>query len=314
MNGGDSNSTDGPSKAGTQAERSGNGAIFRARRRPRKTRKREDLGESGDPVENVEPGDASTERCTELSREELLLLREAQQLRERVRASTQRPKRNNGCKDGASDSVRREGAAAIDEGPAGLSTQFSAERGGLAIQERMDKYIQNGLREKFGHFHDDEEAVKEKLAVEDTQVFEIPEQLQVEEGPLYDPSDGMPSAGLEEVQLPVEDDLKALPKASKLPKRAGVMQKAHRRDPNEALTPGNLSSNFLYHRQKWKEANVSTVNAENRNSAHGGSSECREGGRDGRDDSAINKQFSGKRSRFKTDIAFAERWKKRLRR
>lgn len=290
-----------------------NAAVFRARRRPRKTRKREENDESKKEGCDFKNDGDGTSQDAEMSREELILLREAQRLRERVRMSKPKIEAKKIRDVGVSDSIGQNAPSSIDGGPGGLSNQFLAEQGGLVIQERMDKYIQNGLREKFGNTCD-EETGKEKLPVVDTEVFEIPKQLQVDEGPQYDPSDGMPSAGLEEVEIPADDNEKVAPQIPKASKRLDAGRKASSQEQEKGLTPGNLSSNFMYHRQKWREANVPPMNPENSGYKKGGLSERRNSDRVDSVESREDKQFTSKRSRHTTDVAFADRWKKRWRR
>lgn len=292
-------------KAGEDHE---NAVLFRARRRPRKGRRREVSNGGEDEGDKAEDTSGQAGVLAELSRDELVLLREAQQLRERLRTSNVPVAPRGVGKGGVSDLDARNEPAGIDGGADGLSTQFSAERGGLAIQERMDVFIQSGLRKKFGHLRE-EEPVKERPSVVDVESFEIPKQLQVEEGLQYDPTEGMPSAGLEEVDIP--DAATDITKASK---RHDAARKGRNRRLDEALTPGNLSSNFVYHRQKWKEANMPSGNADE---CVADKADVREsGGRRKADSEDFRKesQTVGKRSRHSIDAAFADRWKKRWRR
>lgn len=301
------------SKDEIETEKVESPAVFRARRRPRKTRKREENDESKGEGEDFNNDGDGTSQDVEMSREELFLLREAQQLRERVRMSKSQIDAKKVCNVGVSDSVGQNAPSSIDGNPGGLSNQFLAEQGGLAIEERMDKYIQNGLREKFGNTFD-EETGKDKLPVVDTEVFEIPKQLQVEEGPQYDPSDGMPSAGLEEVEIPADGNEKAARQTPNASNHLNARRKASSREREEALTPGNLSSNFMYHRQKWREAIAPPAKPENSDHKKGGLSERRNSDRVDKVESRGDKQFTGKRSRHATEVAFADRWKKRWRR
>lgn len=286
--------------------------IFRVRKRPQKIRTRGTTSEAKKSSEE-KPGNEIISEVdgAEPTAEELLLLRKAQQLRERSRMSsldvTTKSFGSYRCNRTLKNECKR-----MEPGPDGLSSQFSVERGGLATQERMDKFIQNGLREKFGDRG--ESAVQSKPVTADVEEFEIPKELDVVARPLYDPSEGMPSAGLEEVDIPIDDKQKCVTEAMNARRQILTKRRERARPADGHATAGNISSNFLHHRQKWMETRL----------PHWTSQEYAKSKTDNKDqditkdddskDKDHRKSLTGKRFIPATDAAFAERWKKRWRR
>lgn len=269
--------------------------LFKARKRNTQKKRKRGLDSTLDSANA-----ATSEADDEKSHHDLLLLKEAQKLREQSRQSGLTPSllltsaTNSSAAENPDNGIKRNDVAD------GLQSHFSVEKAGTAVEERMAKYIEEGMRKKFGdryidrglgHTQTPSNAQKEdnpKDISDDTsedlkelnaEVFDIPQHLQVEQRRLYDPSEGMPSAGLEETEVVSSvkdvkgnddygvDDGTGNERGDE---RNGVVKRKYdlkksefsRRGNSNKIMSGNFSSNFAYHRNEW----IETHEAAGRNS------------------------------------------------
>lgn len=207
--------------------------VFKARkrlrksstRRPRESREEEELNDT-----------------SKLS--ELKLIKEAQQLRERNRQRIQESRLNA---DDKSTDVK-EGKA--ENGPneilGGLSNNFAVESSTHAFEANMEKYIEEGMKQKFG---DDHEALANENKPKDisqADLYQIPRWLKIQERPMYDPSENMPATGAEEVEVSLESRLENQRKTIEAHQK--LVNKKTQTELDSSLSneiTGNVRTNFV---------------------------------------------------------------------
>ncbi|KAI0562696.1 Telomere length and silencing protein [Gracilaria domingensis] len=174
-----------------QASESNPAPVFRARKRSQKARKKPS-------IEKEELDVGEDER---ISKNDLLLIKEAQAMREKTRvaaldiSATGRKSKSNTQK------AEPENDSCDNLTTIGLRNNFAVERSNNVMDEHMNKYIEEGIRKKFG----DQEGngnLSNSNELKEENLYAIPEHLKVEERLQYDPGEGMPVAGVEEVELP----------------------------------------------------------------------------------------------------------------
>lgn len=287
--------------------------VFRPRKRSQKNRKR--LATTEENAEQSANGDKENgNNRADLSHADLLLLKEAQKLRDRSRSTALDTSITSAARSKPQDCKPQQDDGANDVVD-GLKTKFSVEQSGLAVEERMHKFIEEGMRQKFGDSMDSRNSDHKKdiSANDESAVFEIPERWQTSDRPLYDPSEGMPSAGLEEVAIPEEARMKAVTETIEAQKQLAIDRAQRKKGEKPNATTGNLSCNFAHHRHEWIEQNLRPRPTASRSDANAtekdGSSP-----KEQNSPTKATKPPTGKRSGNATDATFAERFKKRWRR
>lgn len=279
---------------------------FRSRKRPLKARKRYDHNES-----QTNAKDCATEGLTSV---ELSALKEAQGLRERIRASGLNVSVDD--KKGTDPNTKEDDINDTTDGVVGgLTSHFSAEQSGQVVDKRMRNFIEEGLRKKFGdrYVHDGHSKEKEGNSED---VFEIPEHLKVSERSVYDPSEGMPAAGLEELEVPLTvkhvklktDAKPEQPKKKSKPKNSWLSN-----TNGEVAVSGNFSSNFAHHRNEWIETHLGSQPPMHHVDMTGHSN-ATERGNDKHNGKREFEASGAKRYSQASDSVFAERFRKRWRR
>lgn len=216
---------------------------FRSRKRSQKIRVKHSQN-----TENETDADGDPEKG--ISSIELRLLKKAQLMREQSRESAldvRVEKVENHNPETDKDDLQASG----DDVVGGLKDSFAIERSAAAIVERMDKYIEDGMRQKFG---DREGANPHSQADKGTfegNLYAIPERLQVNQRPLYDPGEGLPAAGVEEVELPAEVREKNIAETIRAHKELLAGKRSRDQNTDARNLPGNLSANFAKHRKDW---------------------------------------------------------------
>lgn len=280
---------------------------FCSRKRPQKARKRYIHNESA-----VNSGTNATEGLTHV---ELSALKEAQELRDRIRATGLNVSIEG--KKGADATTKEEDAKdAIDGVADGLTSHFSAEKSGQVVDKRMRNFIEEGLRKKFGDRYMHEAQSKEKdINLED--VFEIPEHLKVNERSVYDPSEGMPAAGLEELEVPLkakQDEHKTELTTKQPPKKSKTKDAWLHNSNAEINVSGNFSSNFAHHRNEWIETHLGPQLPKPKETGATVRTDATERDKDKQDDKNGFDRPGQKRFNQASDTLFAERFRKRWRR
>lgn len=293
---------------------------FKPRKRARHARVRRTAAASADT-------DAQAKE-SEATRHDVVLLREAQQFR----VSARRNALGNGLVRPVSTSVQPNSESEADVAQ-GLQNSFAVERSGHAIEARMDKYIEEKMRERFG-VTKDENAERKDVSGDggfEDELYAIPEHLRVAQRPMYDPGEGLPASGVEEVQLPDEvrkrnEEETRKAKEALLEARARNAEKVDK----QFMAQSNVSANFVKHRREWIETHVGTrggrgtskarqLGAVARPSKHGeggrqeagkANSEDRERG--GRAHASYNN--NARRYELATDSLVLDRFRKRWRR
>lgn len=306
---------------------------------------------------------------------DLLLLKEAQKLREQSRQSGLTPSllltsaTNSSAAETPDNAIKRNDLAD------GLQSHFSVEKAGTAVEERMAKYIEEGMRKKFGDRYIDrglgqsqprsdsntqkEDNGKDNIGDDNgedlkelnAEIFDIPQHLQVEQRRLYDPSEGMPSAGLEETEVVSssvkdvkgnddfvvadgtgtgnerDDERNGVVKRKYDLKKSEFGKRGNSKTNNNEIMSGNFSSNFAYHRNEW----IETHEAAGRNGSkqqdgrqqrkqRDGKPEHKQGQWSKNDKTPVSKKLnnsetglpsSSRRHPQHADAGFAERFRKR---
>lgn len=268
---------------------------FRARKRSRNAhskRKRHRAEE-----EDVDGQEIKEEDGT--SRSELLMMRKAQILRERSRrvamdiaiAAGPPTQDESGEEKGVLNDVIGE-----------LKNQFAVEKSGHVSEERMRNYVEEGMRRKFGDGQT--EGVNDSGHGSQRDLYSIPERLRVEEGPLYDPGEGMPAGGVEEVE--VSQEMKRQTEVATKKARAELVMRAAKQKREDRVVSGarNISADYVKHKRDWLDEHCGNdaPNTDVEAAAEGGSGEGSKGDRN--------------RRRYATasDAMVAERFRKRWRR
>lgn len=173
------------------------GPLFRTRMRRNRNKRRKSEYRSN-PDED--------EELPEMIKTDILLIKEAQALRESNRASgldiSIKGRKTESEKDMERNSERD------SEAVIGLQSNFAAETSTHFMQQHMNKYIDDGIRSKFGDKSKGREETKKPVTSDEDNLFTIPDNLRVEDRQLYDPGEGIPAAGVEEVEVPDEVRLK----------------------------------------------------------------------------------------------------------
>lgn len=289
------------------------------RKRPRKARKR--LA-SIDRNDTKDTNDTTRETTAEgLSLAELVALKEAQALREQSRIKGLDVYISSG-KRNEKDTKDTDANDTADDVVDGLKSHFSVEQSGLAMDERMGKYIEEGMRRKFGDLlyrkRDQQKGSNGNDGEDQVNIFDIPEHLKVTERPSYDPSEGMPSAGLEELKVPGE--YKINDEAKHQRQKKSVNKNLGRSDQREPpIISGNFSSNFAHHRKEWIETHLGSRRGSGSRSGSGNDKTTtpetetnRQADAPGR--AVQNEKPGQKRFNHASDAIFAERYRKRWRR
>lgn len=272
---------------------------FRARKRAKKARTKRERTNTEESADDLDNG---------MTRAELMLMKEAQKLREENRKTAldvriQREDKNaDGANKGSDNNIIADG----------LQSNFALEKTGNVVEERMVKYIEERMKMKFGD-KDVESADQQQPAYDDErELFVIPERLRVAERPMYDPGEGMP-AGVEEVELSEEarrrnqeETLKAHRELIESKARKGDVEK-------EECLPGNFSCNYAQHRNEWIDVHLGWKNQR----ATGEADLATNGGnhvQDGHSAAKHQRDTGGRSSHQASDFAVAERFKKRWKR
>lgn len=294
---------------------------FRSRKRPQKARKR-----NGSQSSTL----SSTTDVT-TSRADVFLLKAAQQLRDRTREASltnNDPTQHDSPTNDESQPQENDSNQPNNDVAAGLHTNFSVERSGHALEVRMGQFIADGMARKFGVRNDHDISVKDKkVDSAESDVFDVPDWLRVDQKPTYDPGEGLPAAGMEEVDLPPKT-LKQVTDAS-LQARDEMTQRRRRvrnqpppRDEarNAQFEFGsNFSANFARHRSEWIEKNVAGRVEPDKAKLDGRTVRDKTMPSDkhpklGTTTNCSNGNASSKRGPQASDAAFAERFRKRWRR
>lgn len=185
-----------PLKDGSAAEGERNDAVsigdkedstpvvkFRSRKLPRKARQKRRYID-----ENADDKDESAVTISDLK-----LLNAAQELRAKSRASTHAPARKQ------IQPLHDIAETVTEEDLLGLQSNFAIEKSTHVVEQRMHKYVEERMLQKFG-----DRTGKESGEGGDNESFDIPDHLKVKERRLYDPGEGLPAAGVEEVEISEE--------------------------------------------------------------------------------------------------------------
>ena len=157
--------------------------VLRSRRRPRKARQK-----------HVFHGEENKDDKQSTTISDLLLLNEVQEMRAKSRTSTKRIVKKQEEETPSDVDQKEDGEDLI-----ALRSNFSLERSTNAVEERMHKYIDERMKEKFGERFRSNEVNTD--AAQESDLYDVPEHLKPKERPLYDPGEGLPAAGVEEVEI-----------------------------------------------------------------------------------------------------------------
>lgn len=223
--------------------------------------------------------------------ENVMLLKEAQRLRHTTRRSgLSQASKLRGLKQDNHD----EESGPANDVAGGLGKAFATERSTHVEEERMSRYVEEKMREKFGDTKPEAQVVDSAKQYEE-ELYTIPVHLRSTSQRLYDPIEGLPASGVEEVELP-EAVRKRNEIATQKAKVALMTQRrraASERREGEKIV-GNVSVNFLQHQKDKRQtaANSTTLAA--------------------KDDVGYAQDNESKRE-LATDAQAVERWRKRWR-
>lgn len=210
----------------------------------------------------------------------MALLREARRLRDEARRLRMTPVHahdgDGKKKDGGGDG---EGGGGGEAG--GLRSNFAVESSGYDEQRNMDAFVEERLALKFGRRgkkDGSEDPAKRSEADESEEgLYVIPARLRVQGAAAYDPSDGLPAAGMEEVDIGAaarRANAEATVAAERLlgePGHGGRVE-------DSGGVVGNVAVNFEQHRRDWLEARVGAGGNEGKEGKDGKDGESRKRG------------------------------------
>ncbi len=225
----------------------------------------------------------------------VLLLKEAQRLRDTSRR-TGLPQANKS--QGPKLESNDDGDTGANDVAGGLGKAFATERSARAEEERMARNVDEKMRERFGETQPEAPVLDAAKQYEDA-LYAVPEHLRQESRPMYDPSEGLPAAGVEEIELPgtVRKHNEIATHEAKNKLMAHRVTSAHG-ERHEPEVVGNMSVNFLQHRKE-RDQNY----ADSTNTLAGSEPET------------VRRAQSRENSReMATDVQAVERWRKRWRR
>lgn len=237
----------------------------KARARPRK-RSESDEEPSASPSASGAEGDSV----------DVAALRRAQKLREKARhADVPVTSGQRAAAGGGSAAV----AAAGESQSGGLRSNFAVESSGYDAQRNMEEFVEKRMAEKYGarvakgrgaegdrvEEESSEEEGQEgggkraRVSVDDAEagLYVIPDHLRVAPRQQYDPTEGLPAAGVEEVDVGAASRRKNAEETA-----AAVRQLQDSREgarPPRAPESGvvaNVSANYSKHRRDWIVANL----------------------------------------------------------
>lgn len=216
--------------------------------------------------------------------DDVLLLKEAQRLR---------AKAHRAALPQASRSKQRYDTASQTDNDIALARSFAAERSTQEVDEQMVRYIDEKVRQQFGETGHKNATVDLAKRFED-ELYAVPDHLRAAVRPLYDPDNGLPDAGVEEIELP--DAARVRNERATAAARAKMNRERAKHGNVDVPVAENVAANYVRHRQEWFDARVKDANdteQSQRTYVRGG------GG---------NKRFE-----VATDAAAIERFKKRWR-
>lgn len=324
--------------------------VFKSRRRPQKARKRVRVGrEAGD--DGVVSDDGKEEDGASA---DVAMLREARRLRDQARRiHTVTAPRARDETNGVDPT------AAADNGAAGgLRNNFAVESSGYDAQRNMQQFVEERMAAKYGSRVAEGRPGKEAAAISDDDgdgegygegdagaarrkrpkvsaddaeagLYVIPEHLRVPARQQYDPTEGLPAAGVEEVDIGAtarrrNAELTALAQARLEAERveAGGGQRGRDAEPGVI---GNVSANFSQHRRDWIENRIQEERSARRDGGErqGRGSETAQGKGAGRgqdaargeggppDSDAAAGKFRRRPAALASDHVLSERFRKR---
>ncbi|CDF32485.1 Protein C9orf78, putative [Chondrus crispus] len=278
----------------------------RLRRRTKSTKKRAKrvLDDEVDTPKNL----SNSEK--EMTAAELLLMRKAQQMREESRKIaldiTGGEKRH---RDG--EKTEKANPSSVDNVISDLKDDFAVERSGHDMEERMEKFINDGMKKKFGDKDDHTiTSARDGNTADEFDLFAVPERLKVEQRPQYDPGDGLPAAGVEEVELPEDVRQRNIEETVRAHRKLLEKRDERLSTPILASIPGNVSANYSKHRSDWIAEHVGPKGHDSGNEPVQNISNVSGDGKGKVRDDTV------KRPRYQaaTDYLVADRFKKRWRR
>lgn len=240
---------------------------FRERRRPKKARPRRPAHEDTDD-ENVDIDDEDREL------EDLSLLRQAQRMREQVRRFQPSVSKTEVADRDKSSRMHPTDSHVVG----GLRTNFAVESSGYDAQKNMEEYVEMRLAENLAARQSDSRTgsdvkddlegemigqtdVQNSIATnvddEEATLYVIPERLRVQSRELYDPTEGLPTAGVEEVDIGNEARHRTAVATAVARRKLLERTKALHVERNASSgVVGNVSANFEKHRRDWIETNL----------------------------------------------------------
>lgn len=280
---------------------------FRVRRKSRKKRSRK---KSGDIGEEESDGAAAADEEKEMNLSELLLMKEAQKMRAQNRRSTLdihgAKKRSHGEQPNKHDAV------SDDDVVEGLRSNFAAERSGHVVEEQMAKYIDEKMKEKFGERPEDEDRNRQAKRNDENDLFAVPDRLKFSEGRLYDPTEGMPAGGVEEVEVSADARRKNVEETVRAHRELLANNTGHNKTWSAPALTGNFSANFAQHRSEWLAQNLGSRSNGQHDIGDGkGAGESVQAGQEGAGRRKGVNPAKGKRFQPATDAAIADRFRKR---
>eukprot|EP00188_Purpureofilum_apyrenoidigerum_P000372 Plantae.Rhodophyta-Purpureofilum_apyrenoidigerum.ctg1160.p1 GENE.Plantae.Rhodophyta-Purpureofilum_apyrenoidigerum.ctg1160~~Plantae.Rhodophyta-Purpureofilum_apyrenoidigerum.ctg1160.p1 ORF type:complete len:254 (-),score=73.19 Plantae.Rhodophyta-Purpureofilum_apyrenoidigerum.ctg1160:350-1111(-) len=181
-------------ESGQEEVKESTSTVVFARKRSAKRKLREKTSDDRDDgARNDKAEDETAEKLDNISKNDLEVLLEAQRMREARR------KWKNTSASAGRGSIRI--IHDEDEEPvlAGLRSNFATERENEHLEQQCERYIEEKMVSR-GYGSSNKSNVDDGRDNDD-ELYRVPENLRVKEKSAYDPGEGLPAAGLEEVEL-----------------------------------------------------------------------------------------------------------------
>jgi Hepatocellular carcinoma-associated antigen 59 len=291
---------------------------FRARKRAGRPRPRaRNTGNDAGTAAAAAASDGNAEDDEDgLSHAEIVLLREAQRLRNTARRAHAAPAvtaRAAEAAAAAADAVLLAQQAKQEAG--GLRSNFAVESSGYDAQRNMEQFVQQRMVEKFGRRDGDavptaadSSATERFVSLDDAEreLYSIPDHIRVPQREQYDPTEGLPAAGVEEVDIGAGAKRLNAEKTAAAREALLAQREAGRSEDADLIgVVGNVSANFEQHRRDWIETHLGSSSTRNPNALPGARGACNPGA----DGKGSSKRLAG----VATDQAVADRFRKRWR-
>jgi hypothetical protein len=237
------------------------GGAGKARPRGRRIGADDNTDEEASNAASSGGGDNGCDHDEALKPEDIALLRAAQRLREQARRTHAAPPIASRAAVAAAAADAALLAQQAKQEAGGLRTNFAVESSGYDARRNMEQFVEQRMVAKFGRRDTDavpttsgEHSGTAAATVADAEadLYSVPDHIRVPEREQYDPTEGLPAAGVEEVDIGAAAKRRNAEETAVARDALMAKREAGRRDESDlGEVMGNVSANFEQHRRDW---------------------------------------------------------------